>query len=240
MVKSALQRQRIPSADEGVPQEYASEKSPDASFRSKEAHPGVSTRANDPFNIGSFDLVRKFVEHVVAKNRSVVPGNGCSSGNVDWDAVEMFVADSHSFEQAIGRAVVIADQMCRGVFDDIDSGNPSPLLPTEGAFFAFSLADAAPDFGDESRYRTKMARRVARIFGIRRTPVTLAISLLLVVLSVPLHQGTQHGSTANAALVPLPIAPALPAGAPSSLVGVPLRSHEVFWFAPHNQSAAST
>ena len=74
------------------------------------------------------------------------------------------MADSSTLEQAIGRAVVVADQMSRGVLDDTQPGD-SPSLKPEDPFFAFSVADVIPDFGDQSRYRTRVARRVTRIFG---------------------------------------------------------------------------
>jgi hypothetical protein len=170
MVKSALHARTIILTDAGAPQNCPSAITPDSSFRSEDAHPGQSTSAIDPFKVRSFDLVRKFVEHVVAKNTAgAVLGNGRSSGSaIDWEAVEASVADSRSFEQAIGRAVVIADQMCRGVFDNAHPGDASSSNKTEDPFFAFSLADVVPDFGDESRYRTRLARKVAKIFGIRR------------------------------------------------------------------------
>ncbi len=46
--------------------------------------------------------------------------------------MEASVADSRSFEQAIGRAVVIADQMCRGVFDDTHF-RPAPVAASPTA-----------------------------------------------------------------------------------------------------------
>ena len=113
--------------------------------------------------------MRQFVEQVVAQNAATVLGNGRSAQEpIDWGAVEAAVAGSRSFEQAIGRAVVVADQMCRGVFDDINFGGAASSPGSEEPFFAFSNADVIPDFGDESRYRTRMARKVAGIFGIRR------------------------------------------------------------------------
>ena len=269
MVKSALHTRTISSTDAGAPQNCSSSTTTtDPPFQSEETHAGESPTAIDPFNIGSFDLVRKFVEHVVAKNTSgAVLGNGRSFGNaIDWEAVEASVADSRSFEQAIGRAVVLADQMCRGVFDDTHAGEASSSLKTEDPFFAFSLADVVPDFGDESRYRTRLVRRVGRIFGIRRPVMTLAVSLVLVALSVTLYQVTrqglsasasygkladevltgnaqlQNGTTSNAVVAPLPVTTAPPATAPPSLADAPpLRPHEVFGFAPYwtlDQSAS--
>ncbi len=168
MVKSALHTRMNFSTDAGVSQNCSSAITSDPFIRSEEALPGGSASAIVPFNVGSFDLVRKFVEHMVAENASAL-GDGRSSRNaIDWERVEASVADSTSFEQAIGRAVVIADEMCRGVFDDPRLGDASSPLRTEEPFFAFSLADVVPDFGDESRYRTRVARRVARILGSGR------------------------------------------------------------------------
>lgn len=165
-MKTALHTRTIFSTDEGPPQNFPTTVTPEFSFSSEEAFPGRSVPAIESFDIGSFDLVRKFVEHVVAQNTSKVLGNGRAFRPViDWEAVEACVADSRSFEQAIGRAVVIADQMCRGEFGDNHLGDAPMSLKPEEPFFAFSLADVVPDFGDESRYRSRVARRVARAFG---------------------------------------------------------------------------
>lgn len=149
--------------------------------------------ATDSFGIGSFELVRDFVEHLAAKNAAAVLGNvQPSRAPIDWAALEAFVAGSRSFEQAIGRAVVVADRMCRGVFEDTQlsdptsnpgavgppaspsDGDPLPSTGAEEPFFDFSNADVIPDFGDGSRYRTRVARKVARIFTSRRMTLTMA------------------------------------------------------------------
>jgi hypothetical protein len=122
------------------------------------------------FDIGSFDLVREFVEHVVAKNTSLGTGNDHSARHaLDWAALEASVADSPTLEQAIGRAIVIADQMGRGVFEDAPPTEMAISLAKDDPFFSFSMADVVPDFGDASRYRSRMVRKVARVFGSRRT-----------------------------------------------------------------------
>jgi len=200
--------------------------------------------------------VRKFVEHMVAKNALAVLGNGRSARHaIDWDAVEASVADSRTLEQAIGRAVVIADQMCRGVFDITQLGDASPLN-VEVPFLTFSMADVVPDFGDESRYRTRMARKAGRIFGTRRTVVATAVSLMCLLFSAGIYQITHQGPSAlasyrtpevvtgNAQLLnnanspavtaSLPVTTPPPAAAPPSLADAPpLRPHEVFGFAPY-------
>jgi hypothetical protein len=120
------------------------------------------------FDISSFELVHEFVEQVVAPDAAAsLEGSHARTNVIDWDVVKASVAHSGSFEQAIGRAVVIADQMSRGVFEH----DPLVLLnslPDDGdPFFAFSVDDAIPDFGDESRYRSRMARRMGGV--LKRT-----------------------------------------------------------------------
>jgi hypothetical protein len=152
--------------DASAPENCPSIIAPHFSVRSE----GALCEDSAKFDIGSFELVRRFVEHVVAKNAFESPGKERTLRSaIDWEVVEASVADTNSLEQAIGRAVVIADQMCRGAFEHshLDAGPWS--IQTEDAFFGFSVADVAPDFGDGSRYRTRMARSMARIFGIRRT-----------------------------------------------------------------------
>lgn len=259
MVKRALHTRLKCSTGAGAPENRPSTVTPDASFHSEEALPGGSASAIETFDIGSFGLVRKFVEHVVAKNASAMVGNGRSARHaIDWEAVEASVADSRTLEQAIGRAVVIADQMCRGVFDITRLGDAPSPLKAEVPFFTFSMADVVPDFGDESRYRTRIARKAGRIFGTRRTVVALAVSLMLVLFSAAIYQVTQQGpsalasyrtpedrvvtgnaqllnnATSPAVAVSLPVTTDPPAAAPPSLAGAPpLRPHEVLGFAPY-------
>ena len=144
------------------------------------------------FDIGSVGLMREFVEHF-ARTRSgwASGGRPAPAHAVDWTILQAAVAGSASLEQAVGRALVIAEQMCRGVFegsvvevsplpevvpaartreDTLSVPNhehPFPTLSEDDPFFAFNMADAIPDFGDESRYRTKVAKKVARVFGMR-------------------------------------------------------------------------
>jgi hypothetical protein len=113
------------------------------------------------FDIGSFELVRRFVEHVVTNNASVAPAAGLHA--IDWSALKTSIDGARTLEQAIGRCVVIADRMSRGVLDDVHPGDSPWAFIADDPFFEFSMTDVAPDFGGESRYRTKVARRVARM-----------------------------------------------------------------------------
>jgi hypothetical protein len=163
MVKTALHTRTIFLTDARATENCPSTISPDSSIQPVETLPKESASTIDSFAIGSFDLVRSFVEHVVAEHASTVSVDGRSSRHaIDWKAVEAIVADSTSLEQAIGRAVVIAEQMCRGVFHGTPLGDPPPSPGEEEPFFAFSMADVVPDFGDESRFRTRVARKVAK------------------------------------------------------------------------------
>jgi hypothetical protein len=121
------------------------------------------------FDVGSFAIVRHFVEHIMGENASALSENGERTRFViDWEAVEASVANSRTLEQAIGRAVLIADQASRGLRDGYQL-RAAPSWPNfEDPFFAFSMVDVLPDFGDGRRYRSRVRRKVARIFGTRR------------------------------------------------------------------------
>jgi hypothetical protein len=120
------------------------------------------------FDIGSFEMLRGFVEQVVAQNQLARVGNGQGAPHlIDWSAVEGSVSEARSLELAIGRAVVLADQMSRDL-PDVAQPAPPPPLGTEEHFFAFSVAGVAPDFGDESRYRAMVEKMVAKVLPHRR------------------------------------------------------------------------
>jgi hypothetical protein len=131
-----------------------------------------SSRLSDFIDIGDFGIVRSFVEHLVAKQALEEPDNRSSRRQPpNWETLVAAVADSRTLEQAIGRAVVIADRLVRGLVDEFDSDEVARPLATDDSFFAFTMADVVPDFGD-SRYRARVSRRVAGIIGIRSTPLT--------------------------------------------------------------------
>jgi hypothetical protein len=126
-----------------------------------------STPANHSYDIVGFELVRGFVEHLVAGSPSADPGYGHSARNaVDWEPLAASVANSRTLEHAIGRAVVIADQLSRGVVD-VELGDArTPPPTTDDPFFAFTMDDVVPDFGD-GRYLSRVARKVGGIIGNR-------------------------------------------------------------------------
>jgi len=177
MVNSALHTRTTCSTKPWPPENRPWTTEPGPSLRVDEPLPQSSTSGIATFDIGSVELVRGFVEHLVAENASGALGNGGSARyRIDWDAMEASVADSRTLEQAIGRAVVIADQMSRGVFDDTHPGQSPSSLKAEEPFFAFSMANVVPDFGDASRYRTRVARTMSRLLGTRRTVVPLTVA----------------------------------------------------------------
>jgi len=83
-----------------------------------------------------------------------------------------------------------ADQMCHGVFrggahprDDgsaprrvATAKRTSLSLPEEDPFFAFSMADVTPDFGEESHCPSEVAKTVPRVFRSQRTEVAPAVA----------------------------------------------------------------
>ena len=126
------------------------------------------------------------------------------------------------------------------------------------------MVDVDADFGDESRYRSRVARRVARIVRPRRTSAVVAVVIAIFLAAGVAYQAARQGpsgsdpgthvarvaagnatllksSAATALTTPLVAATTAPAPAPPSLANAaPLRPHEVFGFAPYwtlNQSA---
>ena len=111
------------------------------------------------------------MEHVVENAGRALGHGGSAPCEIDWAVVEASTSDCLTLEQAIGRAVVVADQMSRGVFEAIPCADLWASYDANDPFFAFSVADVAPDFGDDSRYRKRVARKVAGILGTRRNLV---------------------------------------------------------------------
>lgn len=168
----------------------------DTSFPAEPPSP-VVTAVGKSFDVRSLELVREFVEHLFDAHATRQSDDTLARHVVDWEMVEACISDCHSIEHAIGRAVLAADQMARGVFDggrlralrpaqgqaqeaapalDVRGPQHPPHAPSEDAFFAFSVADAVADFGDESRYRTKVAKKVARVLRAQRTSVAPAVA----------------------------------------------------------------
>jgi hypothetical protein len=113
----------------------------------------------------AFEMVRRFIEGSGVAIASRAAESDRTSCLVDWEAIRKAIAGSRSIEQAIGRAVVIADQMRRGIPDYPNTGErPLGTMQEDSQFFGFSVADAIPDFGDHT-YRTRVVRRLTGIFG---------------------------------------------------------------------------
>ena len=93
--------------------------------------------------------------------------DGSRPYEIDWAEVEASTSDCQTLEQAIGRAVVVADRMSRGAFSRAQPTNFSSAYDANDPFFAFSVADVTPDFGDDSRYRRRAVRKLARILASR-------------------------------------------------------------------------
>jgi hypothetical protein len=138
----------------------------------------LHARGSDTTESEVFDLVRAFVEHVIDEERDATGDVLAPTQTVDWDAVRAAVADTRTLEHAAGRAVVLAlstprtatdAATCRKVVEEIEASATWDVR-IDDPFFAFSVADVDPDFGDESRYRSKVARRVARAMGMGRRP----------------------------------------------------------------------
>jgi hypothetical protein len=112
---------------------------------------------------GTLEILEEFVEHLAEAGVSRAPFNDQGrTPTLEWDLAVEAIVDCGSMEQAIGRALVVADQMNRGVVVSNEGVSPSPAQD-EDPFFSFSVADSLPDFGDHSRYRSKLAKKVGRM-----------------------------------------------------------------------------
>lgn len=152
-------------------------------------HPDMGTRTASPrhakaperlapeggkFDIGTFDLACKFVEHLFAEqSKGAVPDGSSVGAAVDWEILAASAADAPSHEVALGRAIVAADRLARGCSSHVEviEAAPSPSSTTDEPFFAFTLTDVEPDFGDD-RYRSRVGRRIASVIGARHATVT--------------------------------------------------------------------
>lgn len=174
MLKSARSNFALgASAPQVIPQQRGlSVVTLEPSLRAAELH--REARTDVPFDIAGFGLVREFVEHLAARSRLTGATRSTrSTARIDWEALEDAVKGTSSLEQAIGRAIALADRMCRDVSEDCELEVTTTGDQVDQPFFAFSVTDVVPDFGDDSRYRTRVAKRVAKIFGNRRQPDAL-------------------------------------------------------------------
>ena len=91
---------------------------------------------------------------------------------IDWAAVEASTTDCQTLEQAIGRAVVSPIRCLGECLTGIQCADLWPSYDANDPFFAFSVADVAPDFGDE--VATKEGGQKTR--GIPPEPESVAAS----------------------------------------------------------------
>jgi hypothetical protein len=213
----------------------------DGMHRSGEGPLNGSVDTSDgTFDGEQFELVKQFVEHLITEDRS----GGAESdpappdGKVDWGVIQAATQGSDSLEQKIGRAVLVADQMSRGVFryENQDVGPARPATPRR--FFSLGPLTKQTSYA--------MACSMALVLLIATVIVVVNFGGTSVAASkVPGHRvigGNAQvlGSAPTADLigqkapVVLPAATTPPAPAPPSLAGsAPLRPHEVFGFAPY-------
>jgi hypothetical protein len=201
---------------------------------------------SEPDGPTEFKLAGEFVEYLFSREEAQGHSNSSTDSRrrtIDWVAIEDAAAGSESPERGVGRSIVMADLLSRGVYEapGSESTTRSGPLSRSGAAAGHALSD-----------RKGMSSFIA------------ATTVLLVTLVVALTAGfggstptppkpTQsHGIVGNAQLVSnavpasltalpattttvsLPAATAPPAPAPPSLADAPpLRPHEVFGFAPY-------
>jgi hypothetical protein len=115
---------------------------------------------------GAFELAHRFIGHLASEEGAPDRWSDCS---IDWEAVESAMAGCTSIEHAIGRAVVTLNRMRSTVSVSVPRTSNDAHLPppANDPFFSFTVSDAAPDFGDGSRFRAKIAKRMAAVLRIR-------------------------------------------------------------------------
>jgi hypothetical protein len=199
--------------------------------------------SSGPHRLKNVDLVRQFVHHLF--NREAPRTLTDVDQTIDWDAIARAAAGAGSHEQEVGRSIVMADLMARGLYRPEPGGQ----------------GGASPDSGRRGEARAAVERLLS---SARAAPsVVLASSVILVSLivaisvvfsgSAPAAPKAQpnHGDEGNSQLVRnaiptgqpvdsttttaiLPPATSPPAPAPPSLADAPpLSPHEVFAFAPY-------
>jgi hypothetical protein len=112
----------------------------------------------------AFELARRFVEHHLAAENA---GTRWSERPVDRETLQSAVAGCTSLEHAIGRAIVVLTRL-RPLDSVAPSSNDAQLPPpANDPFFSFSVSDTAADFGDGTRFRARVARRMAAVLRMR-------------------------------------------------------------------------
>jgi hypothetical protein len=202
-----------------------------------EIHRTPSSSTSEPDVVADCDLVRQFIEHLFNRNHETDSANRAPNEE-DWIAIQDAVAGSDSVERAIGHSVVTADLIARGKYrgskESRGSGSGlnlrAKLSGHKGATSAFlstsiiaiTLAAAcASIFGGSPPRSTKPLQHL-RSQGIEGNSQLLK--------GAELTDATPVTTTSTT----LPVATTPPAPAPPSLVSAPpLRSHEIFGFAPY-------
>jgi Glycosyl hydrolases family 18 len=202
-----------------------------------EIHRTPSSSTSEPDVVADCDLVRQFIEHLFNPGHETDSPDRAPSER-DWKAIQDAVAGSDSVERAIGRSVITADLIARGEYrDPSGSGGSESGLNLKArlsghkgvtsAFLATSIiaitltAACVSIFGGSPAHSTKLPRHL-RSQGIEGNSQLLK--------NAELTDATPATTTSTT----LPVATTPPAPAPPSLVNAPpLRTHEIFGFAPY-------
>jgi spore germination protein YaaH len=152
--------------------------------------PGVADRISRPpsFDVRSFEIVRRYLEQLESRDAR----KGVTWGASDWERVLHSVEGADSLEQAIGRAVIVADQIVGSIPVKTKDTVPPPEI--EGSFFAFDSFSAIPEFGDGARIRTKVAGRLSR----RKALTSFALSVAMILIAVTYALTPRHSTSAPA------------------------------------------
>jgi spore germination protein YaaH len=147
-----------------------------------DAMSGPSVGVDGTFDIRSIDLVRQYVEHLVS--RSTSGGTSPETVEIDeaiiWEMIQRSIAGSESMEEAVGRAIVVADQISRGSLEVPQLSAKGSHGKEHSSFFSVNMSSATPDFGDDSRFRKKVAEGVAT----HKALAAIALSMVMILIGV--------------------------------------------------------
>jgi spore germination protein YaaH len=140
------------------------------------------------FDIESMDMVREYIGYLANKNSATNAGLGSDEAVIDWDVIQSAIEGSESIEEAVGRAVVVADLMSRGAYKGQFGEAGANTHLSSNRFFAFDNSNATADFGERSRFRTWIAERASA----HRALTSTGISIVMILAALAISSATDH------------------------------------------------
>ncbi len=146
------------------------------------------TEPSATFDIQSMELVRQYIYHLASKATVGGIGDLPGGGAIDWDVIRDSIAGSQSVEEAIGRAIVVADLMSRGAYKGEFGEVGAGASQNSNRFFAFDNSNVNAQFGEKTRFKTWIAERASA----HRTLTSMGISIVMILSALTISMATDH------------------------------------------------